>query len=151
VALVAGRVSGSRRRENQTRQTPLAATAVMTVGAAAVSFGGSRSGLLALVLLVAGLILVLGRSLAGAARRHGHRVVSDGAAVAGLLLALFAFFGGDGLITLYVTAGLGDSIAGPPPRCPPAASRGASARWLNHGCSTAAGSVAWGSCWPAQS
>jgi MFS family permease len=110
VALVAGRVSGQPPPGEPEQATPLAATAVMTVGAAAVSFGGSRSGLLALVLLVAGLILVLG----GASRvlPEGTATGSSptAAAVAGLLLALFAFFGGDGLITLYVTAGLGDSI-----------------------------------------
>jgi len=109
VALVARRVS-DRTPVEQARGLPLMAVAVMSVGAVAISFAGSRSGGVALGLMAIGLVLVLGGAM---------RVLPDGtfsggpppaAAVGGLLLALFVFFGADGLITLYVTDGLGASI-----------------------------------------
>jgi MFS family permease len=109
VALVSRRMSG-RAAVEQAGAVPLVAVAVMSAGAVAISFAGSRSGGVALGLLAVGLVLVLGGAM---------RVLPDGsffgapppaAAVGGLLLALFAFFGGDGLITLYVTDGLGASI-----------------------------------------
>lgn len=109
VALVVGRLSGQAPTEPPDA-VPLVAIVVMSAGAAAISFGGSRSGGLALVLLAGGLVAVLG----GAMRVLPGGTVSGSpppsAAIGGLVLALFAYLGGEGLITLYVTDGLGSSI-----------------------------------------
>lgn len=110
VALVIWRLGGEPDEPSRPRPVPVRAVAVMTAGAAMVSFGGTLRGLPAATLVLAGLLLVPAGAVRVLPPGTAAGRTPQAAAVAGLVLATFAFLGGDGLTTLYVTEGLGRSI-----------------------------------------
>lgn len=110
VALVVGRLGGEPEEPSRPRPVPVGAVAVMTAGAAMVSFGGTLSGPAAAGLVVTGLLLVPVGAVRVLPPGTATGRTPQAAAVAGLVLASFVFLGGEGLTTLYVTEGLGRAI-----------------------------------------
>jgi MFS family permease len=110
VLLVIGQVRGDPDEPSRPRPVPAVAVAVLAGGGGMISFGGTTTGVPAAGLLVGGLILVI----VGAVRVLPAGTIAgrppQSAAVAALVLSTFAFLGGDGLTTLYVTQGLGRPI-----------------------------------------
>ena len=111
VVLVIGRIRRAPGPPERSSPTTWIGTAVMTCGAVAISVGGSSSGAVAVVLVCLGAVLALGGAVWVMPDGTLTGSTPTGAAVGGLLLGIFAFFGGDSLITLLVTEGLGRSIA----------------------------------------
>jgi MFS family permease len=110
VGLVITRLGGEPEEPSRPRPVPVVAVVVMTAGAGMISFGGSRHGIAAALLLAGGLLLVPAGALRVLPPGTATGRSPQAAAVAALVLATFTFLGADGLTTLYVTEGLGRPI-----------------------------------------
>lgn len=93
------------------RRLPLGGSALVVAGTAVLIAGTGTPPLAAAGITVAGLLLA-GTGAVRLLPAGTLRVVpGPPAAIAGMLVMCFAVYGGDGLMSLYVTAGLGGTLA----------------------------------------